>query len=272
MTTNDITSSRPIHVPHRDMERVAAFLSTLKAARSGQRPDIARKRRLIEVFDAVSAFRRTHSAPPPKRPPRTVEQYDDFLQSLNGAVARDRDSGGRMNVWAEAGLKRNEVRTAAVLKWLLDRRGTHGFGGAVLRALLSHLKTRGDSVPVLEANEKYWISLEHCALSDRSNRIDIAIELATAIIFIELKIDAQEGREQIERYLRVANQRSLALRKRPYVLFLTRGASHANASVVNLTWTDVSKAIREAVDAKQARDAMPGQVLLQFARHIEKLK
>lgn len=261
-----------IPAPHRDLQSVAAFLSVLGATRSGQRPKAARKRHLIEVFDAVSAFRRSGPTAALKRPPRSVSQFADFLEKLHGSVARDRDAGGQLNVWAEAGLKRSEVRTAGVLKWMLDCRGSHGFGNAVLRALLAHLKASEASLPVVNAAEEYWISIEHCALSDRSNRIDIAIEMKASILFIELKIDAQEGKDQIERYLRVANQRSLALRKRAYVLFLTRGTSHANASVINLTWRDIAKAIREAVDTRQARATMPGQILLQFARHIENLK
>ncbi|WP_047023613.1 PDDEXK-like family protein, partial [Enterobacter cloacae] len=44
--------------------------------------------------------------------------------------------------WEVAGLGRKEVRNTAVLAWLLDPEGTHGFGRLSLQALLQAIRHR----------------------------------------------------------------------------------------------------------------------------------
>jgi hypothetical protein len=59
-----------------------------------------------------------------------------------------RRRGDLVNVWKEAGLGRNELRHAAVLAWLLNERGTHGRGSAILESWLCGLRTLTGTMPV----------------------------------------------------------------------------------------------------------------------------
>ncbi|WP_164879627.1 PD-(D/E)XK nuclease family protein [Afifella aestuarii] len=178
-----------------------------------------------------------------------------------------------MNVWGVAGLKRDEVRTSAVLEWILDCSGSHGFGSAVLEEVLALLGPANPELSELDLRQGYVTRREHCVFADQTNRVDITAVLPTTILFIEVKIGAPEGRKQLTRYRELAQKMAAALGKeRSFVLYLTTGRVSDEQDIISFTWRDVAKAIRRAVEKREKRGAIAGEVLLQFAGHIEQLR
>lgn len=206
-------------------------------------------------------------------------RLEDFLPSLNLQVDRAKSQGHFVNVWEVAQLRRDELRNASVLAWILNPSASHGRGAAVLNSLLSLLKERhSESFPLsLPLHGAYTVTTESCPFSDQSNRIDIAIDGDDFFIFVEVKVDASEGVGQLSRYLDVAAQKSAASAKESYaVVYISRFAKptlSAKASrLVIATWIDVAQAIRATILASDERETDIIDLLFkQFAQHIIRL-
>lgn len=123
------------------------------------------------------------------------------------------------NPWVVAGLERKELPNASVLTWLLDPSGSHGLGCKPLKALLSLLIDCGaDTFP---QDFQAWceIAKEVLPTGNQQNRIDIEIDADTFYLLIEVKINAGEQQDQLQRYQHEAISRA---GNRPWaILFLT---------------------------------------------------
>jgi hypothetical protein len=230
-------------------------------------------RRLEALFEAIRAHRAITESPEPQaRPPFDAARLSSFLPALRSGIALAKRDGRLLNVWTVARLGRDEVRTAAVLTWVLDCFGSHGFGSAILEALIARLEARepSDAFADLEIGQRYRITREHSPLGDHGNRIDIAIEGTNCVIFLEVKIDAPEGPEQLQRYRWAAHGKARAAKKaHSRLLYLSQSLpSDIPKDVILLTWTDVRKSIEAAVARSGATD-LSAAVLLQFAQHLK---
>lgn len=262
-------------------DSLAEFLSAYRRARGGNAPtqqiDSPEQQiaRLAALFSALGEFRRSE-ARPIVLPPRQVDpdQISAFLAKLRDGIAACRHDGRLLNVWAISGLKRNEVRTSAVLGWVLDCNGSHGFGSEILDELILLLREREGSecFPHIKLGRHYSLSLEHCAFGEMDNRVDLAIEGENCVLFIEVKIDAGLGRDQLERYLETAKAKARALKKDvSLVLFLSETWPQARPrEIICLRWTDVAKAISNVV-SRSPEKTLSGALLQQFAAHIKSL-
>ncbi len=210
---------------------------------------------------------RDHEAP-------SLLHVSTFLQALHRKSAAARASGAFLNVWSIAKLKRDEVRTAAVLAWILDAHGTHGKGNALLCAILDQIKEAGwgDFRDCIRQSRHYRIRTEFCPLGDRSNRVDIALEGNDWILIVEVKIDAPEGWKQIQRYVNVARARAQSTAKARWsVLYVCLTAPKRHQERVTIVrWQEIARAIRAAVASHDHR-AFSDSILLQYADHIANL-
>lgn len=262
-------------------DSLAQFLSAYRRARGGDAPKQQIESpeqqivRLAALFSAIGEFRRSE-AKPIVLPPRQIdpERLGAFLGKLREGVTSCRHDGRLLNVWAISGLKRNEVRTSAVLGWVLDCHGSHGFGSAVLDELVRLLCDRdgGRRLADIRLGRHYSLSLEHCAFGEMDNRVDLAIEGENCVLFIEVKIDAGLGPDQLNRYLQTAKAKARALKKDiPLVLFLSETwPQDRPQEIICLRWADVAKAISIAV-SRSADKSLSGALLQQFAAHIRTL-
>jgi hypothetical protein len=206
--------------------------------------------------------------------PVDVPASEKLFARLRETRQRALKAGTFGNVWEIAGLGRNEVRTASVLAWMLDHRQTHGFGHAVLSALLQCLGDRlWEGTERLDFGDNYFVHTEFCALGGRDNRIDIVIEGTKYVLFIEVKIDAPEGDGQLKRYCEMALRKAHAAGK-PFakVLYLSEHIPEGlPPEVVRLRWRDVARAIRVTLRKATTEQSFPARLLSQFADHIERL-
>ncbi|HWJ75036.1 MAG TPA: PD-(D/E)XK nuclease family protein [Kaistia sp.] len=229
---------------------LAAVFAALREARQGSKP---RPSRDWQPRATVTEF---------------VEAYAEKRRTTRGATAP-------LNVWGIAGLKRDEVRIAAVLAWVLDRRGSHGLGDAVTTSLIERLTDAGNAALLdgLVLGQRYFVRREFSAFGVPDDRVDISIVGENCVLFVECKIDAPEGHEQIERYNRLVDAKVKAAGKtHGRVLYLTASdGAVPDGRTIPLTWKDIAAAIRAAVPTGDHRQSLQGQLLVQFADYVRRL-
>lgn len=223
-----------------------------------------------------------HKYTQPKSPPTKIEIdakkleqfFIKFKEEGCPAILKMRRTGDFSNVWRAAGLKRDELRNSAVLAWLLDRHGDHGQGSAILERLLQLLPTYFPNLDKEFPNAKnaegnYWTYTESCPLGEKENRVDIEIDGREFLLFIEVKIGAQETNKQLDRYLGIGSYKAQG---RPWgVLYLTRDGhlpdrfADEHPELVPIKWKWVAS-ILEAYTKGQSSFA--SHFIRQFADHI----
>lgn len=187
--------------------------------------------------------------------------------------ATQRRLGEGINVWAVSDLGRDELRNSRLLAWLLDRWGSHGQQADILRALLAQVAPRPDGFPAPVAVDlPYWVRVESCPLGERQSRVDIEIDGDGLLLFIEVKIDAPETSDQLDRYLAIAEAKA---RGRPWgVIYLTRhgrmplryAGTPSRSRLVPVAWNAVTGIIERQVE--DLPDCIARAILRQYTNHI----
>jgi len=194
-----------------------------------------------------------------------------MLDKIRDLIPTVKESGVLSTPWAAAMLRRDEVRTASVLSWFLSPRGNHGCGDGLLREVLAHIRRElGGNFPT-SPSQHCFVSVEECPTGDSSSRIDIQIDDPEYFLVIEVKIDAPEQDDQIDRYCEVAKFRTGGIR--PWcVVFLTidgRAPKTGNdARVVAMSWPQIAASLRTAT---RKCKPIPHLLATSFADHIRNL-
>ena len=157
---------------------------------------------------------------------------ENFFKDFNIAVEPIREAraqGLSANVWTAAGLGTKEVRNSPVLKWFLDGRGDHGQGNIILLMLLKLLPPRFH-----QYQPKNYSAIDECSpLGNLENRVDIEIDTSEFLLFIEVKIYANEGVDQLKRYYREAMLKTKNINKDWAIIYLTKtGCLSTNEQVI----------------------------------------
>jgi hypothetical protein len=177
--------------------------------------------------------------------------------------------GDAINVWKTVGLKQDEVKNTAILKWLLDNSGSHGQKNLVL---LEFLKLLPNKFQEYYPNQ-YLTLAESCPLGERENRIDIEINAEDFLLFIEIKINATEGEQQLQRYAEIA-QRKAGLRDWA-VVYLTRHGNlpetYQSENFIGLSWRSIAHMLSKYVN-NQPNPTKTTWLIQQFADHISSFK
>lgn len=200
-----------------------------------------------------------------------AEALAQWFQSMEQPLIVAKRSGQLCDPWAIAGLKRDEVRNSAVLAWLLNPRGTHGFGGAALQALLKTVNGFPTDV------SRSVVRTEDSPDGDLSNRVDIVVDDPGFYLMIEVKIGAQEGADQLSRYAMLAEPLH---RGRPFaILFLTpqgrmpKTAGDHGAKVLAVSWRKLAKVIGGGLPSHRnsgAAERVTHLLAEQFLRHVSR--
>ena len=135
-----------------------------------------------------------------------------------------------------------EVDHTRLLAWILDPGKEHGFGDSALRAMISLTKLRdlsGAKISDVEVYPEYVTN---------NNRIDIFIQGKADgtpfSVWIEAKLESQEGKDQISRYSSAITQwRQGAIGKTPRsaAVFLTpEGRTPSSLGMASVNWQALS--------------------------------
>lgn len=195
--------------------------------------------------------------------------FDDALEPMREA----RKKGLSVNVWKAAGLGENEVRNSQILKWLLDYRGDHGQGNKILVELLKLLEL----LPQRFQNyslERYSTIAECCPLGNQESRVDIEIDADEFLLFIEIKINATEGKDQLQRYIDIAQAKA---KKRDWlVVYLTKDGKlpekyqsyKEQEKLIGLSWEKLAEIFYEYAKDRDVNNRS-AWLVKQFADHIK---
>ncbi|HEY5107616.1 MAG TPA: PD-(D/E)XK nuclease family protein [Caulobacteraceae bacterium] len=235
---------------------------------------VARLGRFFEQIRPLAkpARARANAAPNTRRA-HCVPTLRSFFEKVREPLAAARARGDFIDIWAVAGLNRREVRNASVLAWLLDPRGSHGQGSGCLEAFTAQI-SRADPSWRLDPSilRLFRVRTEQRPLGSDRDRVDIAIDGPGFLIFIEVKIDAGEGLNQLSRYTESAAAKAAASadaqghKPRTLVAFLSpMPPSKPVAGLVHLSWSEVADAL---VEASAYAEGTARFVVRSFAKHI----
>lgn len=202
-----------------------------------------------------------------------------FLQALPPALQLEADKrrlGSAINVWQVSDLGQDEVRNCKVLAWLLNQQGSHGQGCDILAALLNHIKPIAKQFPTsVSATDKYWTRLESCPMGESESRVDIEINGAEFLLFIEVKIGAQETSDQLDRYLSIAQAK--AGKRKFGVIYLTkfgqlphRFIDKTELPICAASWTDLIRVVQMQIN--KLPKCYSRDVLGQYVQHLRSFR
>lgn len=257
-----------------DLQRLGRFFESLRALRPTREAD-DRVARLEEVLRRLSpllkaARPQVDGALEPRVP--DAGSLSRTLDALRTSLAHARRSGALTNVWTTAGLKRDEVRNAAVLASLFNPLDAGDRAVPFLLAFLSEVEGADHSrLPTrTELEHGYSVQTEACPLGATDDRVDLSIEGATFLLLIEVKIDAAEGPAQLSRYDEILSRKAQALGKRPALVYLSpKPAREPPVDAFYADWSAVRRAARRASAARpQSVRTFQDHLLEQFAEHV----
>lgn len=198
-----------------------------------------------------------------------LTEFLDKYSVLNVEYEYKCAQGNAINVWKTVGLKQGEVKNTAILKWLLDHSASHGQKNAVLLEFLKLLPNRFKKY----YPRQYMTLAESCPLGERESRIDIEVNAEEFLLFIEVKINATEGEQQLQRYADIA-QKKAGLRDWG-VVYLTRHGKvpqvYQGERFIGLSWQDVSQMLQQYVQSHKEQHKATW-LIQQFADHISSFK
>lgn len=179
-----------------------------------------------------------------------VEEMNRFFGEMTQPIALAKQAGFFCDPWAIAKLKRDEVRNSSVLAWWLAPKGTHGLNDAFLSKLLKEINKKNVLKVPTVVSSRCRVRVESCPDGERASRVDIEIDDPGFFLIIEVKIDAPEGNDQLQRYCDIARKKC---RDRPWaILFLTpqgrasqnmgdcQNASQDKPPIIALSWKEIS--------------------------------
>lgn len=220
--------------------------------------------RLERAFQELRVLTRGMT-PQPAKQSFDLGKIERAFQDLQQGLSHAKETGGIINPWSIAGLKRDEVRNAGALAglWLPE------FGGSVSKRFLA--ATLEAALPGTDWNEEldlgYRLETECSPMGDIADRVDLVIETSRYIIGIEVKIDAPLGPQQIERYLVSLSRRAAMLGRQCRVLLLAP-SNRTHPSVPSITWLDVALAARSASRQNRAPCNFVEQLIAHFGDHV----
>ncbi len=229
---------------------------------------------MAEFFEVYKAISEKHVSKPPVVdeliPKFTPDLYQSFFSKFEPLYLSEKRRGAEINVWGESGLKQDEVRNTAVLSWWLDCNGSHGLGDLLLKALLGALPTADTMPPVSAINNDYRTKAESLPMGARENRIDIELSGSDFLIFIEVKINAGEGYQQLSRYQGLIKKKAESYGMcHGGIIYLTRYDDTKNneQGCMSLSWVQLARSFRTVSLPVEA--GFSQMLLLQFCEHIE---
>lgn len=182
-----------------------------------------------------------------------ADSLQNWFNTLREPLAAATHVTQFFNPWEISGLKDDEIRNTKVLQWILDPKGSHGFGHLFLYTLIMYLNNDCKINFPETVTENYQVRTE---VAYDNSRIDLEISDADFYLIIEVKINAAEGKDQLKRYVKVAKEKASG---RPIcVVFLTptgrrpQTAGKYEKYVKPMSWKQISTLFSETLQPKLA--------------------
>jgi hypothetical protein len=176
-----------------------------------------------------------------------------FREPLKNALLE----GVFINPWDILGIASDEIRHSKVLAWLLKPSASHAHGFIAINTILELLYKSMPShfIPNADLRNVQVSTEQYIDAAWAANRVDILLTSPDFYILIEVKINALEGDEQINRYCLSANQRA---NDRPWaVIFLTKRGYAPNVEarwqdhILPISWRQLASLLTTAYRAER---------------------
>jgi len=215
------------------------------------------------------------SVPRRTLPVLSYDALNTFVSGFVPAIKKLQETGVLANVWEVAGLKHNEVRISSVLNWFLSPNATHGQGSQICKKLFEYIEKEFQGMPDFPKSEdvyRYRATVEVCPNGERDNRVDIVLNGESFLLYIEVKIDAKQGDDQLKRYHQLA--KDCSGHRRWGVVYLTpKGVLPADAkdldNCISVNWGVVANALKQ-VERKLDQGHLSKHYIGQFSEYISK--
>lgn len=112
------------------------------------------------------------------------------------------------NIFNACGIENHETAHSAFIANLLNPEGTHGCGNLFLIKFLDILKEKYQEIEIDKLSNDVWVETEHNETNVGRFDIWIISKTENAYMIIENKIYAEEGDEQLSKYLKFLNGQS----------------------------------------------------------------
>ena len=120
--------------------------------------------------------------------------FDEMSVQQDRLRAAGKWIGGACDLLSIIGRGRRETYHSAILAWLLNPSGRHGLGTSFLRALLVEAQVPGGI-----ADDGLVAAVPAIEVEGGTSRADIIVRSPGLHVVIEVKVDAREGDEQLQR-------------------------------------------------------------------------
>lgn len=230
--------------------------------------DTALCHRLPALLETLRPLVREEVLTPPVLPDVSPERIAALTELIIPLHIQEWENGCAINVWDIAGLKYNEGRNSAILAWLLDPRGTHGLGTRVISHLLRLVCARQSNWPELSDCLTNVSVVNECwPVGSATERVDIVVDGDSFTLFIEVKIQAQEGKEQLARYVKAAEAKRRATGKQHGLVLYLSPVAPVNPpdEVAFITWRNIGEILNAL-----PKSGFNGAIIRQFSQHIQK--
>ncbi|MEZ8573925.1 PD-(D/E)XK nuclease family protein [Vibrio splendidus] len=197
----------------------------------------------------------------------STSKVQDFFHDVSPLHQKNLNSGSLINVWTVSGIKRNEVRNTAVLAWWLDCHESHGLGSQLLTRVLNDHMPKFNTLVIKV--DPYRTRPESLPLGELDNRIDIEMSSRAVLIFWEVKIDAQEGKEQLNRYHTLLNAKANKIQEK-CLIYLTPDSGkqhHSTPYTYGITWSQLANSFRDVLESIPEEN-LSKALLFQYCEHI----
>lgn len=211
-----------------------------------------------EFFQQFSSYHQKAAQTIPV-PPTAAKAIDplklaEFFTEIEKPLEASRHSALAFDPWRVIGLGRNEVRVVSILCWLLDPRGSHGYGPTLQQGLLAHIHQQNPAFPTL-SEKSCRVRTETNLNGERGDRVDIEITSGNFHLIIEAKIDALEQPLQVQRYCEQAKKRAMQHRLPWAIIYLTpsgRKPACEHENLICLSWYQLSAILEKSMRNHQA--------------------
>lgn len=254
-----------------DCAKLAAFL----AAFSERQHSVSPYARLASFFDGLRMSGLDHLPDAVGKRDVLANPNQDLLAQFFSAsehMFETLNNRFRENPWQMARIGRYEVRNSAVLGQLFDSTVSPVAGPRFLANYFDCVRTANEGcsmLPILtDLASGYRIGIENCPTGSRSERVDLTVEGRDFVIGIEIKIDAGEGPEQLERYKQVIRQRAEARQCSLNSVIYLSPRPTATLDVLQSSWRHISRAADKTSREVAASNSRAAWLLACFAAHV----
>lgn len=194
----------------------------------------------------------------------SMGDLSSFFDGLSVMYDSALKKGDMFNIFDILSPKEDEVKNCKILRWILDCNGSHGLGQNLANALFHKLKLDN-----INLNKVYRCSTEVCPLGNQENRVDIVLTSDDFVIYIEAKINANEGEEQISRYAKSISTQGMG--KKQAVIFLTKEGYYPKSTdrsydkIYPVSWKQVSDVFLAEL---REMNSIPAHFIRCFCNHI----